>query len=60
MVNEVNKVLLNLCKDVNIPSISHSAVDAEKNLNNSKLHLNMRGYRKLLENFVKFLNGASS
>ena len=59
-VNEVNKVLLNLCKDVNIPFISHSAIDAKRNLNNSKLHLNIRGSRKLQENFVKYLKGFSS
>ena len=59
-VYEVNKVLLNLCKDVNIPFISHSAIDAKRNLNNSKLHLNIRGCRKLQENFVKYLKGFSS
>ena len=59
-VYEVNKVLLNLCKDVNIPFISHSATDAKRNLNNSKLHLNIRGSRKLHENFVKYLKGFSS
>ena len=58
-VNEVNKVLLNLCKDVNIPFISHSAIDTKKNLN-SKLHLNIRGSRELQENFVKYLKGFSS
>ena len=40
-VYEVNKVLWNLWKDVNIPSISHSAIDANRNLNNSKLYLNI-------------------
>ena len=59
-VYEVNKVLLNLCKDVNIPFISHSAIDAKRNLNNSKLHLNTRGSRNLQENFVKYLIGFSS
>ena len=59
-VYEVNKVLLNLCKDVNIPFISHSAIGAKRNLNNSKLHLNIRGSRKLQENFVKYLKGFSS
>ena len=59
-VYEVKKVLLNLCKDVNIPFISHSAIDAIRNLNNSKLHLNIRGSRKLQENFVKYLKGFSS
>ena len=59
-VYEVNKVLLNLCKDVNIPFISHSAIDAKRNVNNSKLHLNVRGSRKLQENFVKYLKGFSS
>ena len=59
-VNEVNKVLLNFCKDVNIPFISHGAIDAKKNLNNSKLHLNIRGSRKLQENFVNYLKDFSS
>ena len=59
-VYEVKKVLLNLCKDVNIPFISHSAIDAKRNLNNSKLHLNTRSSRKLQENFVKYLKGFSS
>ena len=58
-VYEVKKVLLNLCKDVNIPFISHSAIDARRNLN-SKMHLNVRGSRKLQENFVKYLKGFSS
>ena len=34
-VYEVNKILLNLCKDVNIPFISHSVIDAKRNLNNT-------------------------
>ena len=59
-VYKVNKILLNLCKDVNIPFISHSAIGAKRNLNNSKLHLNIRGSRKLQENFVKYLKGFSS
>ena len=59
-VYEVNRVLLNLCKDVNIQFISHSAIDAKGNLNNSKLDLNIRSSRKLQENFVKYLKGFSS
>ena len=59
-VYEVNKALLNLPKDVNIPFISHSAIDAKRNLNNSKLDLNIRGSKKLQENFVKCLKGFSS
>ena len=50
----------NLCNDVNIPFIRHSAIDAKRSLNNRKLHLNIRGYRKLLENYVKYLKGFSS
>ena len=57
---EINKVLLNLCKDVNIPFISHSAIDAKRDLNNSKFDLNIRGSKKLQENFVKYLKGFSS
>ena len=41
-INEMNKVLLNLCKDVNIPFISHSAIDTKKDFNNSKLYLNIK------------------
>ena len=32
-VYKVNKILLNLCKDVNIPFISHSAIGAKRNRN---------------------------
>ena len=59
-VYEVNKFLLNLCKDVNIPLISHSAIDAKRNFNNSKSLLNIRDSRKLQGNFVKYLKGFSS
>ena len=59
-VYEVNKALLNLSKDVNIPFIIHNAIDAKRNLNNSKLDLNITGSRKLQENFVKYLKGFSS
>ena len=59
-VYEVNKVLLNLCRDVNIPFISNSVIDAKRNLNNSKLHLNITGSKKLQENFVKYLKDFSS
>ena len=59
-VHEVNKFLLNLCKDVNIPLISHSAIDAKRNFNNSKSLLNIRDSRKLQGNFVKYLKGFSS
>ena len=59
-VYEVNKVLSNLCRDVNIPFISHSVIDAKRNLNNSKLHLNITGSKKLQENFVKYLKDFSS
>ena len=57
MQENADQILLNLCKDVNILSITHSAIDTKKNLNNSKLHLNIRGSRKLQENFVKYLKG---
>ena len=55
----VNKALSNLCKDVNVSFISHSAIDSKRDLNNSKLHLNIKGSRKLQENFVKYLKGFS-
>ena len=46
-VHEVTKVFLNLCKDVNIPSLSHNTIEVKKNFNNSKLDLNIRGSLKL-------------
>ena len=47
-VNEVNKVSLNLCKDVNILFIE---IDAKKIINNDNLQLNIKCSRKLQENF---------
>ena len=55
------KVLFDLlCKDENIPLNSHNAIDAKKSFNNIKLHLNIWGSSKLLENLVKYLKGFSS
>ena len=39
---------------------SHSATDSQKNLDDSKLHLNIRDSKKMLENCVKYLKGFSS
>ena len=37
--------------------ISHSAIDAKRNLNNSTLHLDIRGSSKLQENFAQVFEG---
>ena len=45
----------------NISFIDHSrSTDPRKNLNNSKLHLNVKGSNKLRDNFVRYLKGFSS
>ena len=55
-VNEVNKVLLNLCKDVNIPSLSQNTTEVKKNCNNSNLHLRFFEIAgKLCQEFETFL-----
>ena len=38
---------------------SHSATDAQENLDHSKLDLNIRDSKKMLENCVKYLKGFS-
>ena len=60
-VNEVNKVLLNLCEDANIPFISHTAIDAKKIINNrGYMEVINKGSRNFKENFVKYLKVFSS
>ena len=60
-VREVNDSLACMCENDNIPFIDHSgSIDPRKNLNNSKLHLNVKGSNKLRDNFVRYLKGFSS
>ena len=55
-VREVNDCLPRLCTNENISLIDHSrSIDPRKHLNNSKLHLNIRGSNKLRDNFVKYV-----
>ena len=55
-VREVNDCLARLCKNENFSLIDHSrSIDPGKHLNNSKLHLNIRGSNKLRDNFVKYV-----
>ena len=50
-VREVNDSLACMCKN-DISFIDHSrSIDPRKNLNNSKLHLNVKGSNKLRDNF---------
>ena len=43
-VREVNDSLARMCENDNISFIDHSkSIDPRKNLNNSKLHLNLKG-----------------
>ena len=59
-VREVNDSLAGMCENDNISFIDHSRlIDPKKNLNNSKLHLNIKGYNKLRDNFVRYLKGFS-
>ena len=42
----------------NISLIDHSrSIDLRKNLNNSKLHLNIKGSNKLGDTFIRYLKG---
>ena len=61
MVREVNDSLAGKCENDDISFIDHSrSIDPRKNLNNSKLHLNIKGSKKLRDNFVRYLKGFSS
>ena len=60
-VREINDSLACMCENDNISFIDHSgSTDPRKNLNNSKLHLNVKGSNKLRDNFVRYLKGSSS
>ena len=61
MFREVNDSLAHMCENDNISFIDHNiSVDPRKNLNNSKLHLNIKCSNKLRGNFVRYLYGFSS
>ena len=60
-VREVNDSLGRMCENDNISFIDYSrSIDPRKNLNNNKLHLNIKGSNKLRDNFVRYLKGFSS
>ena len=60
-VREVNDSLAGICENDNISFIDDSrSIDSRKNVNNSKLHLNIKGSNKLRDNFVRYLKGFSS
>ena len=53
---EVNKRLVLMCQEKNIPFLSRSnIIDTSKNLNESKLHFNRQGMRFFAENISGFL-----
>ena len=57
-VRAVNDSLAPVCEKDNIWVIDHSrSIDPRKNLNNSKLHLNIKGSNKLRDKFVRYLKG---
>ena len=60
-VREANDSLACMCWNDNISIIAHSGlIYPRENLNNSKLHLNVKGSNKLRDNFVIYLKGLSS
>ena len=57
-VRDVNDSLACMCENDNISFIDNSgSIDPRKNLNNSKLHLNVKGSDKLQDNFARYLKG---
>ena len=55
--NEVNNRLVHMCRERNIPFISHTeTIDPNKHLNESKLHLNFNGLKIFAENVSTFLS----
>ena len=62
-VREVNDSSACMCENDNILFIDYSrSIDSRKNVNNSKLHLNIliKGSNKLWDNFVRYLKYFSS
>ena len=55
--NEVNNPLVHICRERDIPFISHTeSIDPSKYLNESKFHLNFNGVKILAENLSTFLS----
>ena len=59
-VTELKDCLVSTCRDEDVRFTNYTQViDAMKNLNNSKLHLNTKGPIKMHDNLVKYLRGIS-
>ena len=59
-VRKVNDSLTRMRENDNISFIDHSrSIDPRKNLNNSKLHLNIKASNKLRNNFVRYFKASS-
>ena len=55
----VNKLLVDICEQKEIPLIDHGNINTKRHLNKSKLHINMHGksiFVKNLRNFFKTFN----
>ena len=53
---DVNKILKDRCNQDGIHFIDNDAIDPERHLNSSKLHLNPYGTTSLSKNFINMLN----
>lgn len=51
----VNSILKKSCESRNIAFVEHGGISV-KDLNNSNLHLNTKGTKKLSHNFLEYLN----
>ena len=59
-VRKINDSLTRMRENDNISFIDHSrSIDPRKNLNNSKLHLNIKASNKLRDNFVRYFKVSS-
>ena len=59
-VTELKDCLVSTCRDEDVRFTNYTQViDAMKNLNNSKLHLNTKGSIKMHDNLVKYLGSIS-
>ena len=55
--NEVNNRLVHMCRERDIPFISHTeSIDPSKHLKESKFHLNFNGVKIFAENLSTFLS----
>ena len=50
----VNKLLVDICEQKEIPLIDHGNISTKRHLNKSKLHLNMRGKSVFVKNLRNF------